>query len=63
MTAKGGTGKMNVKGFTAEEVIPEGALMNCLTVMTDPVEAGDEELTVIPRVLLAREYQRLVSNC
>jgi hypothetical protein len=53
MIAKDGTERMSVRSFIVGEVIPGVALMNCLTVTKDPVEADDEELTVMAKVLAA----------
>jgi hypothetical protein len=44
---------MSVRSFIVEEVIPEAALMNCLMVTKDPVEADDEELTAMAKALAA----------
>ena len=53
MTAKDERERMSVRSCIAEEVIPGAALMNCLMVTKDLVEADDEELTVMAKVLAA----------
>jgi hypothetical protein len=53
MIANDGIGRMSGRSFTADEVIPGAALMNCLMVMKDPVEVGDAELTVMSKVVVA----------
>ena len=53
MIARDGTERMSGRSFIVEEVIPGAALMNCPMVTRDPVEAGDEELTVMAKVPVA----------
>jgi hypothetical protein len=56
-----GIGMTTGSGCTDEEVIQEEALMTCLTVMRNLVEAGGEGLTVISKVPVAEETQRFVA--
>jgi hypothetical protein len=53
MIARGGIERMRGRSFTVEEVTPGVALMNCPMVTKDPVEADDEELTVMAKVPVA----------
>jgi hypothetical protein len=53
MIVKDGTERMSGRNFIVEEVILGAALMNCPMVMKDPVEADDEELTVMAKVPVA----------
>jgi len=55
-----GSGMMIGRSSIGEEVIPEEALMSCLTVMRNLVEAGDDGLTVILKVRGAEEILRFV---
>jgi hypothetical protein len=54
MIGRGGTERMSGKSSTEREVILEEASMSYLMAMKDPVEVGDEELTVMGKVLVAR---------
>jgi hypothetical protein len=60
MTEIEGRGMMNGIDCIEEEVTPGEALMTCPTVMRNPVEAGDEGLTVILKVRAAEETLRFV---
>jgi hypothetical protein len=51
MIVKDGTGRMSGRNSIVEEVTLGVALMNCLMVTKDQLEADDVELTVMAKVL------------
>jgi len=60
MIESGGTGRAKERSSIVREEIPGEALMSCLMVTRDRVRVGDEELTVMWKVLMAQESQRFV---